>query len=203
VEKKDGIETFDERVELENEMEEVIRQYRDLLWGDDEGNFYKREMFLLFDRMNRLHEEVHDILLHKEDQVYYAVMISWAEMFDEEKEYAQTILELIEDELKNGPVFYWNVGWDAKDEEQIGSYRDILCVENEADHVKMIDMIQSVSEKFQDPQTREIIDGILSYYISPCKVKKCRVCLYWEDVDNFSFDSEGNVFACHQSWNCL
>ncbi|MCM3623685.1 hypothetical protein M4D70_15735 [Brevibacillus borstelensis] len=40
-ERKQKVDSFEERVDLENEMDLVIEEYKSLFFGDSEGSFYK------------------------------------------------------------------------------------------------------------------------------------------------------------------
>ncbi|WP_221843715.1 hypothetical protein, partial [Brevibacillus agri] len=81
-ERKQKVDSFEERIDLENDIDLVIEEYKSLFFGDSEGSFYKAEIIKLYEKLLQLYNEVHDILLHRQYEVYYGVSIYWNDILN-------------------------------------------------------------------------------------------------------------------------
>ncbi|MBU3188323.1 hypothetical protein K9O30_02950 [Clostridium bowmanii] len=95
-----SIKTLDDRIELENEIEELSTSYTLEIYGDYEGLFYKRQIGLFLDTLSELYNKVHNIFMERKYDSMPFVIINWEDLkriIGEED--ANLIFDIFNDEL--------------------------------------------------------------------------------------------------------
>ncbi|MEK5357915.1 hypothetical protein [Paenibacillus sp. FSL L8-0709] len=203
---KKKVENLTDREDLENEMDLVIEEYKSIYFGDSEGLYYRARILSLYEKFLQLYEDVHNCLLEN-NEVYYAVIICWDELHGSiDNELTNFIYEDILDELSNESLYYRNLTWDTTKEDEISPshYKDIICFKSIEDQTRFSNIVEAVFVKHQNGDNtlnKGFDEAVLEMFYCPT-VKKCPVCGYWEDVDDFSFDEEFNLSICNQNSAC-
>lgn len=94
IESIDNIEYIDDRFDLENEVNDLNTSYIIDIFGDDEGLFYKRQIYIQLKTLNKLYDKIHNIFMERKVQLIRAVVI-----------YSGDLLMTIDKELYNNCVF--------------------------------------------------------------------------------------------------
>jgi len=200
---KYNLETIEERIQIENEMDEVIEDYKSYYLSDLENSYYKSQIIRLYEKLLILYEEIHDILKNKRPFVYYDVTIYWAELkLFIDKEILQKIFKDLIQCLEQSKIEFRNLSYDANNEFELSlmNYKDIICVETKSEQKTIIKILMDIFAKYY---TSLIYDEeTFTDHIYNGTVKLCPVCLHWEDESDFEFDEDLNVEACKQWDSC-
>lgn len=200
---KYSIEILEDRVNLENEMDEIIEDYKSYYLGDSENSFYKSQIIRLYKNILTLYDEIHNILIDKESFEYYGITIYWDDLKrDVVKDKLQNIFNELTQGLKHSNIIFENLSYDAfnKNEIRLTNYKDVICVESEEEQNKVIRILMDIFQKYEPSLIYD--DETFVDYIHFGKIKQCLVCLHWEDESDFSFDDGLNVEACSQWDSC-
>ncbi|GIP52928.1 hypothetical protein [Paenibacillus vini] len=205
-EKKLTIQSFEERIDLENEIDLVIEDYKSLYFGDSEGSFYKAHILQLYEKLLLLNDEVNDVLHHREYETYYGVSIYWHEIWNTVGDdlLSKIYLDLL-DHLSETYFFYRNLSWEAKSENEISprNFKDVLCFLTIEDQQRFVSILKQIFEKYQSEHvaTKVFHEDEFTFIYTP-SIRKCFVCGHWEAEADFKFDSERNVHVCNQWEAC-
>ena len=208
---KGKVKTFEDRIDLENEMDEVIEEYKSLYFGDSEGCYYKGLIIGLFEKLLKLYDEVHEILLklHAKSEPYYAVSIYWDEIKPIiGQELTVTIFQDIVQGMNEAGLIFENISWATlkKDEMSFENYKDVVAFQSKDEKNNFYQLFLRVmdknSNKFPLTFTSVYSEGEFSNFVFDSKFRFCHVCEHWEDEDDFSFDEERNAFVCNQWDSC-
>ncbi|MCG5254779.1 MULTISPECIES: hypothetical protein [Brevibacillus] len=207
-ERKQKVNSFEERVDLENEMDLVIEEYKSLFFGDSEGSFYKAQIIKMYEKLLHLYNEVHDILLHRQYEVYYGVSIYWHDILNVVGDdlLDKIYLDLL-DSLEQTYFFYRNLSWFAENEDEISpaNLKDLLCFHTAEDQQRFVAILKQILLKHKEDHPEvihKVFDGESFDFIYTPSIRKCFVCGHWEAVDDFVFDKERNVHICNQWEAC-
>lgn len=195
------IDNFKDRVNLENEIDETIEEYKTYYLSDSENNFYKSQIIRLYENLNNLYDEVNNFLINTESEsfVYYGITIAWDDLRQAlEETKLHEIFYQLNQGLKNNKMNFRNLSSFAFNENkiQVENFKDVICVETEEEQKVIICILMEVIKKIEPSLIYDEISFV--DYIHSGKIKNCPVCLHWEDESEFSFDEELNVYACFQ-----
>ncbi|MCT8978038.1 hypothetical protein N4T77_15705 [Clostridium sp. CX1] len=195
----DNIAALEDRLDLENEIDELSHSLILETYGDDEGLFYKRQLILLAPVLNQLYSKIHNIFIGRKLEQKLAVIIYWdslVQLFGDEL--AEMIFRFFESRMSG--ISCENVyDYDSQD---LGCFKDKLCVNTleEAENIKNI-YIRSLNyfKSLYDEKQPEELD-YNDNYISIKTLAHCVVCNEWEDKNDFTFDENLKLYKCNQ-WN--
>ena len=111
----DNIKTLEDRIELENEIEELSTSYTIEIYGDSEGLFYKHQIALVLETLDELYNKVHNIFMETKYTSMPSIIIDWENLkrIIGEKS-ASRIFEIFKDKLDkfifNNVYFNGNIG---------------------------------------------------------------------------------------------
>lgn len=165
------VDSLSVRVDLENEMELVVQEYKSIYWGDTEGLYYKGKIMELYEKLQQLYQQVHDSLLHN-DEVYYAVVIRWEEIINSiGVELTTFIFEDLLDEMNTENILYKSMSWCTSNEDKISPshYIDIICFYSAKEQGNFYNTLEKVLLKHQsgdNPLKKVLENRFMTCYIT-------------------------------------
>ncbi len=195
------IKDIDDRFDLENEVNNLSTSYTIDMLGDDEGLFYKKQIYIELKTLDKLYDEIHNIFIDRKVQLKRAVTIYWDDLRSiVGNEIYNMILKCFLEKMKgiHYEILDFLCAVPIKSTE-IGYHTDKLHVKTleQAKNIKKIyyQSVKQYKSKLTDKQLDEIYN-----WISIDKLAYCVVCKEWEPWDNFFLDEKLNVYKCGV-WN--
>ncbi|MBK5241116.1 hypothetical protein [Clostridium sp.] len=196
----DEISTLEDRIDLENEANELSTYYTLEIYGDDEGFFYKRQIGLTLLILDKLYETIHNIFIERKVQLRTATVICWdalTQLVGEEA--SEMIFIYFENSMAGVP--YENVYYaDPNYYDYLGCFKDMLCVDTQvqAENIKNIyyESLNFFKSLFTKKQLEILADSENCVHIDT--LVRCVVCNEWGPSSDTSFDDNLNLYKCGQ-----
>lgn len=201
-----GIKDIDGRLELENEINDLSTSYIADMFGDDEGLFYKRQIYIQLKSLDKLYDKIHNIFMERKAQLRRAVIIYWDDLLSiVGNEIYSMILKCFQEQMKS--VSYENLHYsciDSKNTNELGCSMDKLYVKtlSQTKHIKKT--YYKIFNQYKSKLTNKQLDSLSSANncIDIENLTYCVVCKEWEPFDNFFFDENLNVYRCGIWMDC-
>lgn len=200
------IKDIDDRFNLENEVNDLKTSYIIDMLGDDEGVFYKRQIYIELKTLNKLYDKIHNTFMNKKVRLRRAVIIYWDELRSiVGNEIYNMILKRFQEKMKD--VTYETLDFlfaDPTYNNEIGHHTDKL-------HVKTLRQAQNIRKtyhenfnQYKSKLTNEQLNSLScsNDCIAIENLAYCVVCKEWEPWDNFFFDKKLNVYRCGIWMDC-
>lgn len=195
-----GIKDIDDRFELDNDVNDLSTSYIIDMFGDDEGLFYKRQIYIELKSLDQLYDKIHNIFIERKVQLRRAVIIYCDELFGiVGNEIYDMILKYFREKMKG--ITYEILDFlyaDPTINTEIGYHTDKLRVKTlkQAQNIKKI--YSEILNKFKSQLSDKQLDSLSSANdcIDIQNFAYCVVCKDWESRDDFSFDENLNVYKC-------
>lgn len=201
-----GIKDIDDKFDLENEVNDLSSSYIIDMFGDDEGFFYKRQIYIELRTLDKLYDKIHNIFMERKVRLRRAVIIYWDELLSiVGNDIYNMILKCFQEKLKG--ITYEILDFLCPvptSSTEIGYHTDKL-------HVKTLRQAQNIKKIYYESFNQfkpNLTDKQLNYlsWSNDCiaieTLAYCVVCKDWESWDDFSFDKNLNLYKCGQWSDC-
>lgn len=194
------IKDIDDRFELENEVNDLSTSYIADMFGDDEGLFYKGQIYTELKGLDKLYDKIHNIFMERKLQLRRAVIIYWDDLLSiVGNEIYSIILKYFHEKMKS--VSCENLHYSciySKNSTELGCSIDKLYVKTlrQAHAIKKFyyESFNQYKSKLTDKQLDSL--SITNNCIDIQTLAYCFICKEWEPWDDFSFDGKLNVYKC-------
>jgi hypothetical protein len=199
-----GIVLLEDRIELENEVNELAISSFLETYGDNEGLFYKVQIEYLISTLDDLYDKIHDLFMKRKPQLKHGVEIDRDELERiVGKEILATALVELEENLKYSS--FENLYWEAPTIDfniEIGRIKLAFSTVGECKEIERLfkKSINKNRSQLSKKQLEDLKDD--NYHIYVVNFHQCPVCREWEDHKDFALDYNLNLFKCNQWGDC-
>lgn len=203
-----NIKTLDDRIDLENKVEELSISYTLEIYGDYEGLFYKRQIGLLLKVLDELYTRVHLIFSETKYDSSPAVIINW----DDLKriiglENATLIFDVFKDKIET--FIFENVYLVWSDYKcrtiDFHNYEDKLRFATISDATEVGELFNSCFNECSLGLTDKQLGELDNYTncIDINTLHRCVVCRQWELWERFTYYDNLKLYKCDEHCGCF
>jgi hypothetical protein len=200
----DIIGNLEDRLDLEREVTELSQSTSILIFGDDEGLFYKRQIGVLLSTLDNLYDKIHNIFIKRKFKVRPSIVINCFELKRiVSKEIFDLIIENFEDELKY--LTFENIdNPDPVHAVDLDFTRIKLSLDTLATAREFRQIFKSSINHFRKLMNQKQLEALKenSYFIEVIKLYQCVVCGEWEEWSDYTFSESLNLYKCNSWQKC-
>jgi hypothetical protein len=203
----DSIATLDNRIDLEDDVNELYRTYALEIYGDDEGLFYKKHIAIMLSTLDKLYDKIHNIFMERKYESSPAVIIYWEDLINIlGKDTARQFFDIFKGEIENfifeNVYFIWS---DYKCKTiDFNNYEDKLkfATINDAEEVQQLFLgcLNLFRPEFTEKQLEELDN--YSQCITVDTLYNCVACGEWELWERFHFYDNLKLYKCDEHCAC-
>jgi hypothetical protein len=196
------IKTLEDRLGLERDVNELHQSYSILIYGDNEGLFYKKQIAILLSTLNELYSKIHNIFINHKYIIKPSIIIYCEELINLVGE-ETFFLSLNKFKEVTRHIPFENIdNPDPVKDTYLGFYRIKLCTDslNSAKQLKKI--FNKCLNNFGNNLTQEQLEELKEndYHVTTANLYQCVVCREWEMWEDYSFNKSLKVYQCN-SWS--
>lgn len=202
------IKNLENRIDLENEVNDLRNSYTIDMWGDDEGVYYKKQILMLLSTLDKLYGKIHNIFMERKYDSSPSVIIYWEDLknifgYDN----AKLIFDNFKEKVEN--FVFENVYLISSDYVckvvNFDNYEDKLKFGTISDAKEVEDLFLKCLNEYKPGLTEEQINDLNCYEncIEVNTLYCCVVCEQWELWECFSFYDDLNLYKCDEHCSCV
>ena len=203
----DSIVTLEDRIDLENDVNDLSHTYTVEIYGDNEGLFYKKQISIILLSLDKLYDKIHSIFMERKYESSPAVIIYWDRLTTIlGQDAAMQVFELFNGEIESfifeNVYFVWS---DYKHKTtDFNNCEDKLKFTTLSDATKVRQIFLDCLNIFRPEFTEAQLKGLDDYYhcISIDTLYRCVVCKQWEPWVYFSFYDNLKLYKCDEHCGC-
>lgn len=202
------IKYLENRIDLENEVNNLSNCYTIDMFGDDEGLYYKKQILMLLSTSDKLYDKIHNIFMERKYHSSPAVIIYWENLknilgYDNSRLIFDDFKEKVENFVFENVYFIWSdyvckvVDFDNyEDKLKFGTVSDAKEVEE-----LFLECLNEYKSEFTEEQLENL--DIYSNCIKVDTLYRCVVCKQWELWECFVFYDDLNLYKCDEHCSCI
>jgi len=196
--------TLEDRIDLENEVNDLSTSSILETYGDSEGLFYKEQMGYHISTLDDLYYKIHDLFMKRKPPLRPGLIIYHEELktIVGNEIYSSVLSELGENiKYSSFENLYWETPTTDFDIEAV---RIKLAFSTIDESKEIARLFKKSINKYKNQLTKKQLadlkgDNYNIYFLKYCK---CPVCHEWEDIVDFTLNYSLNLFKCNQRWEC-
>lgn len=202
------IKNLKNRIDLENEVNDLINSYTIDMFGDDKGIYYKKQILILLPTLDKLYDKIHNIFMERKYDSIPAVIINWQALKDIiGRDNANLLFNDLKEKIENfvfdNVYFTWPdyvckvVDFDDSE--------DKLKFVTVSDAKEVKELFLECLNEYTSKLTEEQLDN-LDCYSNCIKVDtlyRCVVYEEWEPWDYFTFYDDLKLYKCDEHCGCF
>ena len=203
----ENIKTLEDRINLENDVNDLSYTYTLEIYGEELSLFYNRQISILLPILEELYDRIHNIFMNRKYESSPAVIICWENLINIlGREVASLVFDYFKEDIENfifengyylnSPYKYKTIDFD--------NYEDMLKFPIVSDtkevHRLFLDCLNIFRPEFTEKQLEEM--DTYSQCIEIDTLYYCVVCKHWELWEHFSFYENLKLYKCDEHCGC-